>query len=667
MKKIFLFFLLMFCFLFSCGNPSSSESSNVEDLVTVELAESEYYDILSNNPITVKKGGNVAFKVDIVFGRMFDSSDDGYFVESESVFRVENVQKSCVVSFTTKVEGDCVLTLLNDDDKGDCIITPNRYRFEIGEEVTIETVPHRGQEFMCYSHKYAYRNAINSEGTGMPLSFTNKYTFVIEKNITIHVNYFEKDLLRMEYDANGGRTIDNQESFVVDYHCAKPQINPVTILGTYYLFRDGYTLESYNTEKDGTGTRVGIGSKVDISFSDDNKIKLYAQWKKWTQEKDFEIENIDQDNVAISKYIGESDNKEVIIPNVINGRKVMCINSNAFENRGIEIIIFNLDLVTVEQKAINNCNELKEIIMFTNIESIKNNSIVSTSLKTIFINSTVYAKDYITQSRDITSQIDQIRAMENDRVIFVGQTTLRYNHDLTPFKEVYPEKDFYLYGMQEGANFALPLDLLINFLSENDTVIISLLEPFLKNNYIGAFTFVYLKYNFDLLSLINYQDYSDMFFASYEKFIPEVESGYYKKVFNSEKEINFDAFGGLKSGSVSNKEENYDASYVPKFEIYQKEENFVYFNEIMNKSKVLKENRFITWSTYNENSVKDLTIFENFESYVKSILVEFNYFDSIKDNIYSGEFFIEKSSTTLSTVGGDARVDRWLRKIPLST
>ena len=196
-------------------------------------------------------------------------------------------------------------------------------------------------------------------------------------------------------------------------------------------------------------------------------------------------------------------------------------------------------------------------------------------------------------------------------------------------------------------------------------MIISLLEPFLKNNYIGAFTFVYLKYNFDLLSLINYQDYSDMFFASYEKFIPEVESGYYKKVFNSEKEINFDAFGGLKSGSVSNKEENYDASYVPKFEIYQKEENFVYFNEIMNKSKVLKENRFITWSTYNENSVKDLTIFENFENYVKSILVEFNYFDSIKDNIYSGEFFIEKSSTTLSTVGGDARVDRWLRKIPL--
>ena len=193
------------------------------------------------------------------------------------------------------------------------------------------------------------------------------------------------------------------------------------------------------------------------------------------------------------------------------------------------------------------------------------------------------------------------------------------------------------------------------------------MEVVRKANYSGAFTFVYLKYNFDLLSLINYQDYSDMFFASYEKFIPEVESGYYKKVFNSEKEINFDSFGGLKSGSVSNKEENYDASYVPKFEIYQKEENFVYFNEIMNKSKVLKENRFITWSTYNENSVKDLRIFENFENYVKSILVEFNYFDSIKDNIYSGEFFIEKSSTTLSTVGGDARVDRWLRKIPLST
>ena len=58
-------------------------------------------------------------------------------------------------------------------------------------------------------------------------------------------------------------------------------------------------------------------------------------------------------------------------------------------------------------------------------------------------------------------------------------------------------------------------------------------------------------------------------------------------------------------------------------------------------------------------------MFENYEAFVKENVKTFKYFDSIKDNIYTGEYFVAKSSVILSTFGGNERIRRWLKQIPL--
>ena len=376
MKKILTIIMsFLFCFLVSCG---TNNSSSVDEMCTVQLAESEYYEVLTDNPVEVKKGASAAFKVDIIDGREFDYSDYGTFVKNQSIFRVDNVQESCVVSFETRHIGDCALTILNNDFKGRYELTPNKESYEAGDVVTVEVFT-KEDDFMCYTFERKYRAEGTTEPTSMPVAFEEKFTFTIEDDTTLYMNYFIDGYAKMNYDANGGKTIDGKDSFAIDYRLNNNTLNPVTMLGTYYLFRDGYTLESYNTKADGTGIRVGIGSKVDYEHFENNEITLYAQWKKWTDESNFEVEDLDENSVTIKKYNGYSSLKEIVIPNTINGKLVKKISEKAFENIEVERLVLNLDLVTIIDNAFINCNNLKSLVMFTNVESISKTSINSTT------------------------------------------------------------------------------------------------------------------------------------------------------------------------------------------------------------------------------------------------------------------------------------------------
>lgn len=664
MKKLFKIFIVMFLvILSSCDNVAKAD--NPKEFLYVTLQESDEYEIASANPMQLTRGSDAKFKIDFDEGITFNDSEYGYFNEQTSEFIVPNVQSDLNVSFTTRPIGNCNLTIINDSQLGTYTITPNRTNFLVGETVTIKATPINENKFMCYTYFNPYRSLKYGSLTGMPLSFEEEYTFVIEKDITINLNYLSNDLLRMEYHANGGFTIDNRESILLDYQISAAHLNPVTLLGTYYLFKDGYTLESYNTEPDGSGTRVGIGSKVDISFANENKIKLYAQWVKWSDTEDFEFIEKDDGTYKLERYIGDADASCVVVPNEILNKKVSEISSYAFDNINVEKIILNLDLETLNSCAINECNELTSLLMFTNIVDAYNDSVNKSSLKTIYINSTTYTNNTTINERDISSQLDQIKAMKKDRVIFVGHTPLRYNHDITPFIKKYPNKDFYIFGTQEGANFAVPIDILSKFLNKKDKIIISIMETHINPKYIGYTTFTYLKYNLDLFSLLNYQDYINMFFPSYVQFMRYMEKGLTGKVCNAEQGNKLNEYGGLSYGKATTNIDNINSSYTPKLNNYQKEELYSFIPKIFNESEISNENIYITWSTYNKNSIKDYEMFNNFEKYIKSVLPNYVYYDSILENIYGGDKFIQNSSTILSAVGAEERINRWLEQLIL--
>ena len=100
MKRIIkVIFSVLIFLLFSCGSNNTSQTVSRDEKIIVQLVESEHYQIMSDNPAIINRGDNADFKVKINEDRLFDSSNEGIFIENKSVFRVENVQYSKTVSF----------------------------------------------------------------------------------------------------------------------------------------------------------------------------------------------------------------------------------------------------------------------------------------------------------------------------------------------------------------------------------------------------------------------------------------------------------------------------------------------------------------------------------------------------------------------------------------
>ena len=55
---------------------------------------------------------------------------------------------------------------------------------------------------------------------------------------------------------------------------------PNVSIGTDIFERPGFVLESWNTQPDGSGERIGLGSRMTVD--EDREYRLYAQWARWT-------------------------------------------------------------------------------------------------------------------------------------------------------------------------------------------------------------------------------------------------------------------------------------------------------------------------------------------------------------------------------------------------
>ncbi len=108
----------------------------------------------------------------------------------------------------------------------------------------------------------------------------------------------------------------------------------------------GYSLVAWNTEPDGSGEQIGLGSR--ITNPDSGKLTLYAQWAAWSSESDFRMEN-----GKILAYTGSEES--VVIPESIGGETVTAIAEGAFTDCAAESIIFPKTLETVEAGAFRNC------------------------------------------------------------------------------------------------------------------------------------------------------------------------------------------------------------------------------------------------------------------------------------------------------------------------
>ncbi|MBQ8159169.1 MAG: leucine-rich repeat protein [Clostridia bacterium] len=162
------------------------------------------------------------------------------------------------------------------------------------------------------------------------------------------------------YDANlpgQGEDLSYSETMSIQEH---PR--PNTSRGEA-LFRDGFTLVSWNTAPDGSGLRVGLGSRVTVPLSG---LTLYAQYLPWTAEDSFSFEEA-SDGIHITGCHAADD--PLVIPSRIRGLPVVSLESGAFQGVVADTVVLPPTLREAEPGAFQDCM-LSTLVLFDSIESI---------------------------------------------------------------------------------------------------------------------------------------------------------------------------------------------------------------------------------------------------------------------------------------------------------
>ena len=262
------------------------------------------------------------------------------------------------------------------------------------------------------------------------------------------------------YDPNGG----TDEAVTVTYDTAI-HLRPNTSTGADLFSREGYTLTGWNTRADGTGERVGLGSRVSLPGKE---LTLYAQWAKWSAAADFAYRQ-DGETVTITGYHG--NDATVVVPAFIGDMEVTVIAAGAFRDCAMTGVVLPHTLTAVEDGAFQNC-ALETLTLSDNIELISDGAFTGCEqLKTLRINAV--EKPFGANSRRESCYPDKvdllIQAQGEKKIVFYGGCSVWYNLDsslLSPLLEQgYRVVNLGLNGV---VNSDLQMQILGNYLEAED-------------------------------------------------------------------------------------------------------------------------------------------------------------------------------------------------------
>ena len=214
-----------------------------------------------------------------------------------------------------------------------CMIPANGQRIFPGQNATFELVLDEGYSFA---------------GT----DYTGKYIFAIENGKQMlhlydvryptRVHLWLTDSYRtITYNPNGGEGKPMTVTYDVSVHTC-----PNASIETDIYSRPGYTLAGWNTAPDGTGTAVGLGSRVTVPPLEE--MTLYAQWVPWTEAAAFSWEEV-QGCAVITGYAGTE--AALVIPERLDYLNGLYQNIRA---KGAAVYVsyacVNIDAVPEEQK-----------------------------------------------------------------------------------------------------------------------------------------------------------------------------------------------------------------------------------------------------------------------------------------------------------------------------
>ena len=324
------------------------------------------------------------------------------------------------------------------------------------ETVVLKVTMHDGYIFDGWSTGDYICN--KTKGVGV----INKETYSLTVNSTTKV--FVNCSMHVKYDCNGGLTKDKKSTLDTTY-CVSEYKCPSTLPDKGYFSREGYVLSEYNTEPDGSGKAVSMGSKI---RSDSSSLTLYCIWLKEDSFQDFEYTK--GSGVTITGYKGNK--KDVVIPEKIDGLDVTTIAKKAFHDVDIETVFLPKTIETVNRGSFYKCNNLSSIVFFDNILSFDKDSIAECpSFKHVRINAVLDM--YYGWMTGTYCKTDRLIWAENmKKFIFYGGSGTLHAIKCDMVKEEIGE-DYFIINMGANANVssAFVFEGIKKWLKEDDIIL----------------------------------------------------------------------------------------------------------------------------------------------------------------------------------------------------
>ena len=299
------------------------------------------------------------------------------------------------------------------------------------------------------------------------------------------------------------------------------------------LSEDGTRLLcGWTTSPEGTGTQIGLGSRTEVSG--DVPLDLYADWRSFSDEASFVYDISPSGDAVITGYTGSET--DLVIPAFLDGHPVTSIGERAFSGASCRSLVLPPTLREVGLYAFENA-ALTSLTFFDSLHSITDYAFSGcTQLRTIRIQAVrdpVYSGTYFDTFCD---KMDRLRLLRDRRkiLLFSGSST-RFGYDCARIDEAFPDYEVQNLGVFAYTNALPQLDLILRFSGKGDILVHSpefdaAARQFCCTNAVDAAFFSMIEADYDLLALLDYQDYGGLLsaFTTYQKEREGMDPGDYR-------------------------------------------------------------------------------------------------------------------------------------------
>ena len=619
-----------------------------EQIFTVKLETNKHYTIKSDNPVQVEPGEDATFKVEFEEHYFFSEDNDESLVsfdEETSEVTFHEIDASKTVSFIVEREiTEVNFAIHNDISNGTVSCNIQNGIVPFGTVANI-SVNDGNKRFYAWSLGN-YLDADKDPGT--VFSFERELTLTLDKDYDLYANYLlplKADEVQITYHGNGGATLGGVSAVSNIHHTLSVRKKVNTIQGSNVFYREGYTLTSWNTKADLTGTRIGLGSRILPNQS--RTMNLYAEWKKQSDTSKFEYQIVGNE-VTITKYL--ADESEVVIPNKIEGKPVTTISDGVFSLLPTTTsIVFPDTIRTIKDGAISNCIMLKSILFFDSLQSISNNAITNcANYRTLYVNAAV-APRQMDWSTGVTTadKIDTIEAIEGKKLITMFDSVAYKSYLGSNIETAFPEYKFYNFSSEASTSQTLEFSILSQLVNEDDIVIYA--ANFLgktsdSNNYTNWYTF---QANYDLLKYIDFRNHDYHGNCSYmlSQYVTfnNARMATDAQTYETVSKITFDQYGSSISQDVAERSEQWCANLSSiKPSMYQLPYDELFINDFASEIEAKGAKIYRIHQAMNVNaldsSFDEKSEWDAYQSYCEE-LFDFPVITDVSDHFFPGNCF----------------------------